>query len=265
MINISSIKMHMYCPMSLYLKTHVDTNENEKYNSYLEIKNLKIDIQDLMQKNIRKIKRQMNLDEIEKILSQNIYEYIKSTTESMNSSDIHLTPEQVDDINDETYFNIKTLSIKAKKAMTILDKDGFGITEMFFPNCIYSYLIKDSQLELIGMCDKIEIIDGRYYPISIKSSNPPIKGVWDQDAVELVANAILLEEEFDTEVFVGFMDYKKIGDRRTVVMDVDLRKSLFSVIREVKEIIENKKLPNVKKNPKKCMNCEYENLCEKIS
>ena len=48
-------------------------------------------------------------------------------------------------------------------------------------------------------------------------------------------------------------------------MDVDLRKSLFSVIREVKEIIENKKLPNVKKNPKKCMNCEYENLCEKIS
>ncbi|MBP8706884.1 MAG: recombinase RecB, partial [Methanobrevibacter sp.] len=23
MINISSIKMHMYCPMKLYLKTHV--------------------------------------------------------------------------------------------------------------------------------------------------------------------------------------------------------------------------------------------------
>ena len=66
-------------------------------------------------------------------------------------------------------------------------------------------------------------------------------------------------------MFVGFVDYKKIGDRRPVVMDVDLRKSLFSVIREVKEIIENKKLPNVKKNPKKCMNCEYENLCEKIS
>ncbi|MCQ2970178.1 CRISPR-associated exonuclease, Cas4 family [Methanobrevibacter gottschalkii] len=263
MINLSSIKMHMYCPMSLYLKTHVDIDENDMYNCYLEIKNLKIDIQDLMQKNIRKIKRTMSLEEIEKILSQNIYEYIENTTKSMKSSNIEITSEQISEINDETYFNIKILSIKSKKAMTILNKDGFGITEMFFPNCLYSYLIKDTQLELIGICDKIEIIDGRYYPISIKSSNPPIKGVWDQDAIELVANAILLEEEFDTEIFVGFVDYKKIGDRRPVIMDVNLRKSLFSVIREVKEIIENKKLPNIKRNSKKCRNCEYENICMK--
>ena len=261
MINISSIKMHMYCPMSLYLKTHVDIDENNENNCYLEIKNLKIDIQDLMQKNIRKIKRTMSLGEIEKILSQNIYEYIENTTESMKSSNMEITTEQIDEINDETYFNIKTLSIKSKKAMTILNKDGFNISEMFFPNCIYSYLIKDPQLELIGICDKIEIIDGKYYPISIKSSNPPIKGVWDQDAIELVANAILLEEEFDTEVFVVFVDYKKIGDRRPVVMDVNLRKSLFNVIREVKEIIENKKIPNINKNSKKCMKCEYEKIC----
>ena len=113
------------------------------------------------------------------------------------------------------------------------------------------------------MCDKIEIIDGKYYPISIKSSNPPIKGVWDQDAIELVAHAILLEEEFETEVFVGFIDYEKIGDRRPVVMDVNLRKGLFDIMREVKEITENKKLPNVKKNIKKCEICEYKDMCLK--
>ena len=134
---------------------------------------------------------------------------------------------------------------------------------MFFPNCIYSYLLKDSQLELIGMCDKIEIIDGKYYPVILKSSNPPIKGVWDQDAIELVAHAILLEEEFDTEIFVGFIDYEKIGDRRPVVMDVNLRKALFEVIREVKEITDNKKLPNVKMNDKKCRRCEYKDICFK--
>ena len=144
-----------------------------------------------------------------------------------------------------------------------MDKHAFAIIDLFFPNCMYSYLLKDPQLELIGMCDKIEIIDGRYYPVSIKSSNPPIKGVWDQDAVELVAYAILLEEEFDTEVFVGFVDYEKIGDRRPVVMDVNLRKALFEVIREVKEITDNKKLPNVRKNTKKCDKCEYKNICLK--
>lgn len=58
MINLSSIKMHMYCPMSLYLKIHVDINENDMCNCYLEIKNLKIDIQDLMQKIFVKSKEQ---------------------------------------------------------------------------------------------------------------------------------------------------------------------------------------------------------------
>ena len=128
---------------------------------------------------------------------------------------------------------------------------------------MYSYLLKDIQLELIGICDKIEIIDGKYYPITIKNSNPPLKGVWDQDAIELVSYAILLEEEFDTEVFVGFVDYEKIGERRPVVMDVNLRKGLFEVIREVKEITENRKLPKVKKTHKKCEKCEYENICLK--
>jgi CRISPR-associated exonuclease Cas4 len=147
--------------------------------------------------------------------------------------------------------------------MIIFNKHAFAIIDMFFPNCMYSYLLKDPQLELIGMCDKIEISDGKYYPVIIKNSNPPLKGVWDQDAIELVACAILIEEEFETDVYVGFVDYDKIGERRPVVMDVNLRKGLFDVMREVKEITDNKKLPNVKKNPRKCDTCEYIDICIK--
>ena len=263
MTNISSIKTHMYCPMKLYIQNHVDLSENTDYQLAIEIKKLKIDIQDLIQKNMRKVKKEMNLIEIENILSENIDSYIESTTNAIRSMDLDIKKEQIAEIIYDAHFNIKITALRIKQAMTIMDKNGFAITDMFFPNCMYSYLLKDSSLELIGMCDKIEIIDGRYYPISIKNSNPPLKGVWDQDAIELVAHAILLEEEFDTEVFVGFVDYEKIGDRRPVVMDVNLRKALFEVIREVKEIIDNKKLPNVRKNPKKCGSCEYKDICLK--
>ena len=41
MINISSIKTHMYCPMKLYIQNHVDTNENDDYQLAIEIKKLK--------------------------------------------------------------------------------------------------------------------------------------------------------------------------------------------------------------------------------
>lgn len=263
MINVSSIKTHMYCPMKLYIKNHVDASKNNDYQLAIEIKKLKIDIQDLIQKNMRKIKKEMSIIEIEEILSDNIDSYIKSTTNAIKSMHLGLECEDINEIIDDAYFNIKITALKIKQAMTIMDKNAFEITDMFFPNCMYSYMLKDLKLELIGMCDKIEIIDGKYYPVIIKGSNPPVKGVWDQDAIELVAHAILLEEEFETDIFVGFVDYEKIGDRRPVVMDVGLRKALFEVIREVKEIIDNKKLPNVRKNPKKCEKCEYENICFK--
>ena len=263
MIKVSSIKQHMYCPLKLYHQIHLDLQENKNYPLSIEIKKLKIDIQDLIQKNMRKIRKEMTLTEIESILSENIDPYIKSTAQSIKSMNLGLEASQINEIIDNAYFSIKITSLKAKQAMTILDKNAFEVIDMFFPNCMYSYLIKDQSLDIIGICDKIEIVDGKYYPVLLKSSKPPLKGVWDQDAIELVANAILIEEEFSTDVYVGFVDYEKIGDRRPVVMDVDLRKSYFNVLREVKEIIENKKMPNVKKSPKKCEKCEYKDICLK--
>jgi CRISPR-associated exonuclease Cas4 len=253
----------MYCPMKLYHEIHLDKNENKNYQLAKELKKLKIDINDLIQKNMRKVKKDMVLSEIENILSENIDPYIKSTTNSIKSMNLGLETTQINEIIDNAYFNIKMTALKTKQAMTILDKHAFEVIDMFFPNCMYSYLIKDQSLDVIGMCDKIEIVDGQYYPVLLKSGKPPLKGVWDQDAIELVANAILIEEEFRVDVYVGFVDYEKIGDRRPVVMDVGLRKSYFNILREVKEIIDNKKMPNVKKSTRKCEKCEYKEICLK--
>jgi len=72
---------------------------------------------------------------------------------------------------------------------------------------------------------------------------------------------VLIEEEFEKDVYVGFVDYEKINDRRAVVMDINLRKEFFDIVRDVKEIVENKKKPKVSKNDKKCEKCEYNDLC----
>ena len=261
MIKVSSIKQYMYCPMKLYNETHVDMRESEDYKLAVEIKKLKIDISDLIQKNMRKVRKNMTVAEIENMLSENIDPYIESTTKSIKSMNIGLENTQINELIDNAYFNIKITSLKLKQVMTTQNRDAHDITDMFYPNCMYSYLIKDKTIDLIGMCDKIEIIDGKYYPVVLKSSTPPLKGVWNQDAIELASYAILIEEEFEKDVYVGFVDYEKINDRRPVVMDIDLRKEFFDIIREVKEIVENKKRPDVDKNNKKCEKCEYRDIC----
>ena len=265
MINVSTIKTHMYCPMKLYLKDYLDEEDNTDLKFHNEIKNLRIDIQDLIQKNMRKISKEMSLGQIEQILSTNITEYIENTMDTFKDDEYIQSDEEIEifkeEIISESYFNIQLLTLKSQKAMKTLQKDGSQIVEMFFANCMYTYLIRDPQINLIGVCDKIEIVNGHYYPIIFKNGNPPLKGVWDQDAIELVSHAILIEQEFNTEVFVGFVDYQKVGDRRPVIMDVGLRKSLFKILNEVNEITKNKKMPKVKINKKKCKYCEYENIC----
>jgi len=295
----------MFCPLKLYLEQNFNEKINKDLLLYKTIKELKIDLQDLFQRNLRRLKKEMSLIEIEENLSNNIDEYIKNSIsiiensvekQMTNSKNPHYIdnknkliesndlerPEDIDlfekeieneiekideideikvEIESEAYFNMKILALKAQKAMILNEKDGNQIAELFFPTSMYSYLMRDNQLEIVGSCDKIEIIDGKYYPISLKSSNPPLKGTWDGDSIELVAAALLIEQEFDTEVFVGFIDYLKISDRRPVVMDANLRKGLFKVLKEINDIINENIEPEVSENREKCLKCDYRYIC----
>ena len=97
MINISSIKTHMFCPMNLYIQTYLDNEENNNYQLAVEIKKLKIDILDLIQKNMRKIKKEMTIAEIENELSENIDSFIESNTNAIISMDLALEESQVNE------------------------------------------------------------------------------------------------------------------------------------------------------------------------
>ena len=78
----------MYCPLKLYLQNEI----NEKINGELllnkTIKELKIDLQDLFQRNLRRLKQDMEIDEIEKHLSKNIEEYIKNSVAILENTDL---------------------------------------------------------------------------------------------------------------------------------------------------------------------------------
>ena len=289
MISVSTIKSYMFCPLKLYFQSNIDEDVEEDYFISKTLKDLRIDIQDILHKNLRHIKKDMDENEIEKRLSIGINNQIKATFEIIEeindkeeSDEINLKKdediefideEKKDDENDnlkelkkelinEINLNIKILSLKVAQSMKVLDKDGSEIQNLFFPTSMYNYLIRDIGLDLIGVIDKIEVEKGNYFPISLKSSNPPINGVWDGDFMEAIANALLIEQEFNTYVTVAYIDYLKIADRRAVIIDTDARKSFFKVLTSVNKIVENGEIPTVKTNLKKCENCEYKELCD---
>lgn len=289
MISVSTIKSYMFCPLKLYFQSNIDEDVEEDYFISKTLKDLRIDIQDILHKNLRHIKKDMDENEIEKRLSIGISNQVKTTfeiieeindKEEIDESNLKkdeeiefIDEEKKDDENDnlkelkkelinEINLNIKILSLKVSQSMKVLDKDGSEIQNLFFPTSMYNYLIRDIGLDLIGVIDKIEVEKGNYFPISLKSSNPPINGVWDGDFMEAIANALLIEQEFNTYVTVAYIDYLKIADRRAVIIDTDARKSFFKVLTSVNKIVENGEIPTVKTNLKKCENCEYKELCD---
>ena len=315
MISVSTIKSYMFCPLKLYFQSNIDEDFEENYFISKTLKDLRMDIQDLIHKNLRHIKKDMDEKEIEKRLAIGINNQIKTTFDIIeeineknkskekeeseendeglkelkelkredeiefidgnNYEDVEKNKENKEEDEDyekikklktelinEINFNLKILSLKVAQSMKILDKDGDELQGMFFPSSMYNYLIRDIGLDLIGLIDKIEVEKGNYFPISLKSSNPPIRGVWDGDFMEAIANALLIEHEFNTYVTVAYIDYLKIGERRTVIIDTDARKSFFKVLTNVNKIIENGEIPTVKTNLKKCENCEYKELCD---
>ena len=289
MISVSTIKSYMFCPLKLYFQSNIDEDVEEDYFISKTLKDLRIDIQDILHKNLRHIMKDMDENEIEKRLSIGISNQVKTTFEIIEeindkekTDEINLKKDEdiefIDEENEEEEndnlkelkkelineinLNIKILSLKVSQSMKVLDKDGSEIQNLFFPTSMYNYLIRDIGLDLIGVIDKIEVEKGNYFPISLKSSNPPINGVWDGDFMEAIANALLIEQEFNTYVTVAYIDYLKIADRRAVIIDTDARKSFFKVLTSVNKIVENGEIPTVKTGLKKCENCEYKELCD---
>ena len=294
MISVSTIKSYMFCPLKLYFQSNIDEETEEDYFISKTLKDLRMDIQDILSKNLRHVKKDMSEKEIEKRLAIGISNQVKTTfdiieeineknrnNENEDESNLKKDDEiefidkknseiKTDDklkelkkeLIDEINLNIKILSLKVSQSMKVLDKDGSEIQNLFFPTSMYNYLIRDIGLDLIGVIDKIEVEKGNYFPISLKSSNPPINGVWDGDFMEAIANALLIEQEFNTYVTVAYIDYLKIADRRAVIIDTDARKSFFKVLTSVNKIVENGEIPTVKTNLKKCENCEYKELCD---
>lgn len=265
-IKVSSITEYLYCPLKLYLKYHLDLENN--YNEELKeinhlkiIRNLKMDFQNMIKKNLWKVKNDMNVSEISEILFQDIPYILKQSLEGYefeNETEKNLLYNELE--NDLKVENT-ILALKIHRMLIKTKRDPAQIAEMIFPPALQGYLIRDKNLEMSGAVDKIEIIDGKYYPISRKSKNPPLRGIWDSDAIEIAAYSLLIEREFDTEVLVGFVDYENIGDRRPVIVDSELKEGLFIVLDAIREIINQGELPEVNINPKKCEKCSFLEIC----
>lgn len=130
--------------------------------------------------------------------------------------------------------------------------------------------IASRELGLSGQCDVVEFhenekgiavfgYDGKWdlVPIEYKHGSPKENNA---DELQLCAQAVCLEEMFQTDVPEGFLYYGEKRRRSPVKFTDDLRFEVKKMADEMHALFQRGHTPNVKPT-KQCRACSLENLC----
>lgn len=118
--------------------------------------------------------------------------------------------------------------------------------------------ILSQRLQLSGQGDVIEFHrDGRIIPVEYKRGKPKAD---DSDRVQLCAQALCLEEMFDTDIPQGFLFYGKRQRRTEVVFDAELRDTTRTTAARLHALIDSRQTPAAQWS-KKCEPCSLERIC----
>src|SRR4051794_9075794 len=104
-----------------------------------------------------------------------------------------------------------------------------------------SAALSSDRLGLTAVLDSVEEKDGVAYPVETKHGSAPRDDAnrptfWDNDAVQLCAQGLLLEEELGRPVERGAIFYAGTRERVEVPLDAELRAKTLAAVEQVRLI-----------------------------
>ena len=114
-----------------------------------------------------------------------------------------------------------------------------------------------SRYGVSGKADIVEMRDGVPAPVEYKKSK---RRRFDNDDIQLCAQALCLEEMFACEVPVGFIYHAASKRRREVIFDWQLRQETERIIQSVRELLASTKIPAAELKPR-CDGCSLRGVC----
>lgn len=113
------------------------------------------------------------------------------------------------------------------------------------------------QLGVCGKADVIEERNGELYPVEHKKGK---RGQWINDALQLCAQALCLEEMTGREVSKGYIYYATTGRRQEVEFTPELRQQTLTTIAAVRQLIDSGTRPPNPYTPR-CKGCSLYDIC----
>lgn len=117
--------------------------------------------------------------------------------------------------------------------------------------------LRSERYGLVGKADLIEEADGSIYPVEYKRSRA---GEFDNDALQVCAQALCLEEMTGRSLSYGFVYYAQSHQRVRVELSDGLRQETIEAIGQVRSLLLLGKMPLPVYGPR-CEGCSLQRQC----
>ena len=117
--------------------------------------------------------------------------------------------------------------------------------------------LKSEQYKLIGKSDLIEAESGQLYPVEYKRGR---KGEWDNDELQVCAQALCLEEMTGKAIAQGYIYYAHSHQRQPVEISAQLRDDAIATIQAVTTLLQTGLMPKAAYT-QRCKGCSFYSQC----
>ena len=117
--------------------------------------------------------------------------------------------------------------------------------------------LHSDRYQLIGKSDLVEVESGAIYPVEYKRGK---KGEWDNDALQVCAQALCLEEMTNKTIEKGYVYYAQSHQRELIEITESLRQETIATIEKVRQLIETGERPRAIYY-KRCKGCSLYSQC----
>lgn len=121
-------------------------------------------------------------------------------------------------------------------------------------------VLRSEKFGVSGSPDRLLRKNSGVVPSMIKTGNMPENGVWSSDRLALTAYSILVEEEFNSIVEKGFVEYARWGIVRTVIIKRHERRKILQIREKISRIKDGFMPERPKDAP--CQQCNFAGICD---
>ncbi|MBI4447858.1 CRISPR-associated protein Cas4 [Candidatus Woesearchaeota archaeon] len=265
MIYVTALSDYLYCPRKLFLAKRLGFVEPPK--QALIFGSVKHEVMDQINKSeeeiVGSVTKDYSLQEITSVYKKKYYQLLIN---SLRSRKFMLKKLNIDPLlifREAWPFFQREASFRAENLQSFIqEKKVYGkeLWDALTPKLLTEFAVRSESLSLCGVIDRVEINQGLFTPVELKTGKAPKEGLWPNHRIQIAAYMLLLQD-CQKKVNEGVVHYLDTNQRVKIVMNPFIQEEVIELIKKVNGLLSGHTLPKICEETKKCASCGLREQC----